>query len=49
MTASADPIAASMPAAMSSQGSQQIVSDPGHHIQIDWPDIVIAAIDRIAT
>jgi pimeloyl-ACP methyl ester carboxylesterase len=34
-------------AAMSSEGSQQTVPDSGHYIQIDRPDIVIAAIDRV--
>lgn len=34
-------------AAMSTHGSQQTVPDSGHYIQIDRPDIVIAAVDRV--
>ncbi|WP_311267735.1 alpha/beta hydrolase [Sphingobium sp. WCS2017Hpa-17] len=34
-------------AAMSTHGSQQIVPDSGHYIQIDRPDVVIAAVDRV--
>lgn len=34
-------------AAMSIHGSQQIVPDSGHYIQIDRPDVVIAAVDRV--
>lgn len=34
-------------AAMSTRGSQQIVPDSGHYIQIDRPDVVVAAVDRV--
>ncbi|NWK95876.1 alpha/beta hydrolase [Sphingobium lactosutens] len=33
--------------AMSSRGSQQIVPDSGHYIQIDRPDVVIAAVEQV--
>ncbi|MGB3846733.1 MAG: alpha/beta hydrolase [Sphingopyxis sp.] len=34
-------------AAMSTRGRQQIVPDAGHYIQIDRPDVVIAAVNQV--
>lgn len=34
-------------AALSSRGRQQIVPDSGHYIQIDRPDVVIAAVEQV--
>jgi pimeloyl-ACP methyl ester carboxylesterase len=34
-------------AAMSTRGRQQIVPDAGHYIQIDRPDVVIAAVKQV--
>jgi len=34
-------------AAMSTRGRQQVVSDAGHYIQVDRPDVVIAAVRQV--
>ena len=34
-------------AALSTRGRQQIVGDAGHYIQIDRPDVVIAAVHAV--
>jgi pimeloyl-ACP methyl ester carboxylesterase len=34
-------------AALSTRGRQQIVSDAGHYIQVDRPDVVIAAVGEV--